>query len=126
VLMFDIEFCRRSNDQYGHLSGDYVWRELARVVQERIRRDEVFARYGGEEFCIVLPEMPLEGALSLAESLRSKIADHPFVFQGERIPTTVSVGCAQLSGQGGGQELIQLADEKLYEAKRSGRNRVCG
>lgn len=126
VLMFDIDFFKRINDQYGHLAGDYVLRELARVVQERIRRDEVFARYGGEEFCIVLPETPLEGALSLAESLRSKIADHPFVFQGERIPTTVSVGCAQLSGQGGGQELIQLADEKLYEAKRSGRNRVCG
>lgn len=126
VLMFDIDFFKRINDQYGHLAGDYVLRELARVVQERIRRDEVFARYGGEEFCIVLPETPLEGALSLAESLRSKIADHPFVFQGERIPTTVSVGCAQLPAQGGGQELIQLADEKLYEAKRSGRNRVCG
>ena len=126
VLMFDIDFFKRINDQYGHLAGDYVLRELARVVQERIRRDEVFARYGGEEFSIVLPETPLEGALALGESLRSRIAEHPFTFQGERIPTTISVGCAQLSGQGGGQELIQQADEKLYEAKRSGRNRVCG
>jgi len=124
VLMFDIDFFKRINDQYGHLAGDYVLRELARVVQERIRRDEVFARYGGEEFSIVLPETPLEGALALAESLRSKIAEHNFVFQGERIPTTISIGCAQMSGQGGGQELIQAADEKLYEAKRSGRNRV--
>lgn len=124
VLMFDIDFFKRINDQYGHLAGDYVLRELARVVQERIRRDEVFARYGGEEFSIVLPETPLEGALALAESLRSKIAEHNFVFQGERIPTTISIGCAQMSGQGGGQELIQQADEKLYEAKRSGRNRV--
>ena len=71
VLMFDIDHFKRINDQYGHLAGDYVLRELARIVQERIRRDEVFARYGGEEFAIVLPETPLEGAAALAENLRA-------------------------------------------------------
>lgn len=126
ILMFDIDFFKRINDQYGHLAGDYVLRELARVVQNRIRRDEVFARYGGEEFVIVLPETEMDGAVALAENLRSRVAEHRFVFQGERIPTTISIGCAQIAPEDkDSQALIHRADEKLYEAKRSGRNRVC-
>ena len=125
LVIFDIDFFKRINDQYGHLAGDHVLRELARVVQERIRRDEVFARYGGEEFVIVLPETGLGGARALAEDLRERVATHSFVFQGERIPVTISIGCAQLSKDDrAATELIQRADEKLYEAKRSGRNRV--
>ncbi len=126
LLMFDIDFFKRINDQYGHLAGDHVLRELARIVQERIRREEVFARYGGEEFVILLPETPLPGAAALAESLRARVANHAFVFQGERIPVTVSIGTA-LMGENDkvASDLIQRADEKLYEAKRGGRNRVC-
>ncbi len=126
VVMFDIDFFKRINDQYGHLAGDYVLRELAKVVQGRIRRDEVFARYGGEEFVIVLPETPLPGATALAENLRARCAENSFVFQNERIPVTISIGCALLSPDDKtATDLIQRADEKLYEAKRSGRNRVC-
>jgi two-component system, cell cycle response regulator len=126
VLMFDIDFFKRINDRFGHLAGDYVLRELAKVVQERIRRDEVLARYGGEEFCIVLPETPLPGAAALAEDLRERVDKHVFVFQGERMPVTISVGCALMSAADRtAADLIQRADEKLYEAKRSGRNRVC-
>jgi diguanylate cyclase (GGDEF)-like protein len=126
VVMFDIDFFKRINDQYGHLAGDYVLRELARVVQSRIRRDEVFARYGGEEFVIILPETSLDGATSLAENLRTRVEAHAFVFQGERIKVTISIGCALLVEEDKtAAELVQRADEKLYEAKRSGRNRVC-
>jgi two-component system cell cycle response regulator len=126
LLMFDIDFFKRINDQYGHLAGDHVLRELARIVQERIRREEVFARYGGEEFVILLPETPLPGAAALAESLRARVANHSFVFQGERIPVTVSIGTALLNENDKvAADLIQRADEKLYEAKRGGRNRVC-
>lgn len=126
LLMFDIDFFKRINDQYGHLAGDHVLRELARIVQERIRREEVFARYGGEEFVILLPETPLPGAAALAESLRARVANHSFVFQGERIPVTVSIGTALLGENDKvAADLIQRADEKLYEAKRGGRNRVC-
>ncbi len=125
VLMFDIDHFKRINDQYGHLAGDHVLRELARVVQTRVRRDEVFARYGGEEFALILPETSLEGAAQLAEILRDKIEKHTFVFQGERIPVTISMGGAILREDESGTDLVKAADAKLYEAKRSGRNRVC-
>ena len=105
--------------------GDHALRELARICQDRIRRDETFARYGGEEFTVILPETALEGALALAEDLRSRTEQHDFVFQSERIPMTISLGCAQLSESDKvAADLIQRADEKLYEAKRGGRNRV--
>lgn len=125
VVMFDIDHFKKINDQFGHLAGDYALRELARVCQDRIRRDETFARYGGEEFTVVLPETALEGALALAEDLRSRTEQHDFVFQSERIPITISLGCAQLTETDKtAADLIQRADDKLYEAKRGGRNRV--
>jgi len=125
LLIFDIDYFKNINDQYGHLAGDHVLRELARIVQERIRRDEVFARYGGEEFVIALPETSLQGAVTLAENLRARVETHGFSFQGERIPVTISIGCAVLGEEKTAADLIQLADDKLYEAKRGGRNRVC-
>ncbi|MEZ4439110.1 MAG: GGDEF domain-containing protein [Polyangiaceae bacterium] len=126
VLMFDIDHFKRINDLHGHLAGDFVLKELARIVQSRIRRDEVFARYGGEEFCIILPETMLEGAVELGERLRQQIEEHTFVFQQDRIKATISVGCAVLSDEDrNAGELLKRADERLYEAKNTGRNRVC-
>lgn len=126
VVMFDIDFFKRINDQFGHLAGDYVLKELARVVQSRIRRDEIFARYGGEEFSLVLPETSLQGAFSLCEAIRERVAQHRFVFQGEVIPVTISMGATILNEHDRvAPDVIARADEKLYEAKRSGRNKVC-
>jgi diguanylate cyclase (GGDEF)-like protein len=125
VVLFDIDHFKRINDMHGHLAGDFVLKDVARIVQARIRRDEVFARYGGEEFAIILPETPLEGAGTLAETLREKVAEHRFSFQGEHISVTVSMGCAAIEGEDTATALIARADEKLYDAKRSGRNRVC-
>jgi two-component system, cell cycle response regulator len=125
LVMFDIDFFKRINDQCGHLAGDYVLRDLAEVVQDRIRRDEVFARYGGEEFAIMMPETELLGAVTLSETLREKVAEHRFSFQGEQISVTISMGCATIEAEDTATGLIARADEKLYEAKRGGRNRVC-
>jgi two-component system, cell cycle response regulator len=85
----------------------------------------VFSRYGGEEFVIVLPETQLEGAVTLAETLRKRVAEHKFVFQGESINVTVSMGCAAVQPEDTASDIIARADTKLYEAKRSGRNKVC-
>jgi diguanylate cyclase (GGDEF)-like protein len=126
VLMFDIDHFKRINDLHGHLAGDFVLKELARLVQSRIRRDEVFARYGGEEFCIILPETMLEGAVELGERLRQQVQDHTFVFQQDKINVTISIGCAVLAEQDrNAGELLKRADERLYQAKNSGRNKVC-
>jgi diguanylate cyclase (GGDEF)-like protein len=103
-----------------------VLKEVARIIQSRIRRDEVFARYGGEEFAIVLPETSLEGAGALGEMLREKVAEHSFVFQADSIRVTISIGIALLTeNDRQANDLIKRADEKLYQAKNSGRNRVC-
>ncbi len=126
VLMFDIDHFKRINDLHGHLAGDFVLKELARIVQSRIRRDEVFARYGGEEFCIILPETMLDGTVELGERLRQQIQDHTFVFQQDKIKVTISIGCAVLTEEDrNANELLKRADERLYQAKNSGRNRVC-
>ncbi len=124
--MFDIDHFKRVNDVHGHLAGDFVLKEIARIIQQRIRRDEIFARYGGEEFAIILPETPLEGAVSLAETLRQKVEENVFAFQADTIKVTISVGAAQLNDSDKtANDLIKRADELLYQAKRGGRNRVC-
>ena len=124
-MMFDIDHFKKINDFHGHLAGDFVLKELARIVQGRIRRDEVFARYGGEEFAIVLPETNLDGAKALSEGLREKVESSRFVFQNEVIHVTISIGVSMLKeSHKTSMDLIKDADTKLYEAKRSGRNRV--
>ena len=124
LLMFDIDHFKSINDTYGHLAGDYVLKELATVVKGRLRPDDVLGRYGGEEFGVALPETPLAGAVAIAEELRRLIETHEFVFEGEHIRVTVSVGAAQLGEGQDVLEFIKTADEKLYAAKRGGRNRV--
>jgi two-component system, cell cycle response regulator len=127
LLMFDIDHFKKINDVHGHLAGDYVLKELARLVHGRIRRDEIFARYGGEEFSIVLPETSIDGSRQLAEGIRAKTEATEFVFQGEHISLTVSIGIAELSEEEKTSvDFIKLADMRLYEAKRNGRNRVIG
>ncbi|MGF1467463.1 MAG: diguanylate cyclase [Sandaracinaceae bacterium] len=125
LVMFDIDHFKSVNDTYGHLAGDYVLKELAQLVKNRLRPDDVVGRYGGEEFCALLPETPLLGAASIAEDLRRRVEANPFTFEGEAIPVTVSLGCAELLGDQDVLAFLKAADDKLYEAKRSGRNRVC-
>ena len=124
-IMFDIDHFKKINDFHGHLAGDFVLKELARIVQGRIRRDEVFARYGGEEFAIILPETNMEGAKALADGLREKVEASSFVFQNEQIKVTISIGVTILAEHDRtSTDIIKSADAKLYDAKRSGRNKV--
>lgn len=125
VVMFDIDHFKGINDNYGHLAGDYVLKELATLVKSRLRPDDIVGRYGGEEFCALLPETSLAGAASIAEDLRKRVQERRFVFEGESIPVTVSLGCSELGGEMDVLTLVKTADEKLYDAKRGGRNRVC-
>jgi len=128
LMMFDIDFFKKINDEFGHLAGDYVLRELATQVRTRVRKEECVARYGGEEFAIVLPESPVDKARKFADKLNKLIAEHEFTFEARKIPVTVSIGVAEMSS-GESEEpthFIKLADQHLYTAKRTGRNRVVG
>ncbi len=125
LVMFDIDFFKRVNDTYGHVAGDFVLKEVAALVRSRIRRNEVFGRYGGEEFTLLLPETHVQGAYTLALEVRALVESHDFVFDGARIPVTVSLGVAQWNPTiRTVEEFVQAADVKLYQAKREGRNRV--
>ena len=125
VLMFDIDHFKRINDTFGHLAGDYVLKELAQLVKSRLRPDDIFARYGGEEFCALLPETSLPGAGAIAEDVRRRVQERRFAFEQEVIPVTVSLGAGELHPDMDATAFLKSADDRLYEAKRGGRNRVC-
>jgi len=125
LLMFDIDHFKQINDTHGHLTGDYVLKELARRLLGRIRREELLARYGGEEFAAVLPETDHQGAMIFAEQIRRLVCDDVFEYEGDRFAVTISVGVATIEGQDmEPMAFIKMADENLYKAKREGRNRV--
>lgn len=125
VIMMDIDHFKRINDEFGHLMGDYVLRELSKLAKARIRHEEMFARYGGEEFCCVMPETPLEGGVTFGEDFRKLVEGHHFEFEGNQVQVTISVGVAEVDDSMTRAEAVVLAaDENLYRAKRGGRNRV--
>lgn len=126
VLMFDLDKFKAVNDQFGHLCGDYVLRELSNRIRHSVRREDLFARYGGEEFTLVLVETDPEQALEVAERLRVGVADKPFWFDSMPIPVTISLGLASIDqdGPATAEALLKKADDNLYKAKRGGRNRV--
>ncbi|MCP3100412.1 GGDEF domain-containing protein [Myxococcus sp. K15C18031901] len=125
LVLMDIDHFKAVNDRYGHLAGDSVLKQLASTVRTRIRREDVFARYGGEEFGILLPEVALPGAKQLAEKVRRLVEKQRFEFDRQAIPVTISLGVAVLESlhrEPG--DLVRAADERLFDAKSSGRNRV--
>lgn len=126
LVMLDIDKFKSINDQFGHLAGDFVLREMSACLKGNIRKDELFARYGGEEFAVVLPEATLEASLVLCERLRRSVESHQFKYEEKPFPVTISLGVAMTTGHEAitPTELIRRADEKLYQAKREGRNRV--
>ncbi len=124
LVLLDIDHFKRVNDAHGHSAGDAVLRQVAHRMAIQLRREDVFARVGGEEFAIVLRGIDLDGCYCAAERLRESIAKDPFPVGDVSLPVTVSAGCASLrGGDAGASALLAMADERLYEAKRLGRNR---
>jgi diguanylate cyclase (GGDEF)-like protein len=127
LVFLDIDHFKKINDLHGHQAGDYVLVELAGLVTNALRNEDIFARYGGEEFSIISRGTEIGEAAALAERLRRAVEEHQFDYDGKRIPVTISVGVARAPRPGvhSPAELVAVADETMYEAKRSGRNRVC-
>jgi diguanylate cyclase (GGDEF)-like protein len=126
LVLFDVDRFKAINEEFGHLGGDRTLRELAACVKTEIRQDELFARYGGEEFAIVLPETTLDEARAAAERTRRLVEAHPFQYRDRAYQVTISLGVTATTGSdvASSAQLIHQADEKLYLAKRQGRNRV--
>lgn len=126
VVMVDIDDFKQVNDTYGHLAGDCVLGHVAEVIRRYIRSTDYAFRYGGEEFLLVLNDTPLQGGALLADKVRETIAETVFRCDGTELHVTASFGVAEMPGEQGADlgALVSRADQKLYEAKRAGKNRV--
>ena len=126
LMVLDLDHFKRVNDRLGHLGGDAVLRQLGAILLGRLRVNDVLARIGGEEFALITPEVGLDGATELASKINRLIGDARFEFEGSAVKVTVSVGVAewQHDYEDAG-DLLKAADDKMYEAKRAGRNQVC-
>jgi len=124
VLMIDIDHFKRLNDEFGHLLGDEVLRQVSSILHQQVRKIDVVCRYGGEEFAILLSQTTPQHSLAIADKLRRIV--ETWQFPGVARPVTISAGAANYPEHGlTRDELVQAADAGLYAAKQAGRNRVC-
>src|SRR5439155_27001119 len=127
VMLFDIDYFKSFNDNYGHLTGDQVLRLVAMTLKQNIKGQDITARYGGEEFAVVLPNTALRQALTVADHIRRAVMAKELKKKstGEILGrVTISVGVSMLKPDDDTDSLIERADACLYAAKRNGRNRV--
>jgi diguanylate cyclase (GGDEF)-like protein len=126
LLMLDIDHFKRINDRYGHLAGDVVLREVASVIRESTRAEDLVARYGGEEFAVALPVSVPDLATERAERIRSSLTERRIIADGQEVQVTASIGLAFAPPGRSRNEmaLFITADQALYRAKAEGRNRV--
>jgi two-component system, cell cycle response regulator len=127
LIFLDIDHFKKINDTHGHPAGDFVLAELSQMMVELLRTEDVLARFGGEEFTILCRGSDQNGAKIVAERLRRAVEQRKFTFGGKEIPVTISLGIAAVpeSNVSDHSAFLAAADKALYEAKRSGRNRVC-
>ncbi len=124
ILILDIDFFKKVNDTYGHIAGDYVLQMLAKICQNAVRDIDTVARIGGEEFAILLPSTAVNGAMLIAERIRRETEAFSFKYEDARFRVTVSLGVTELTDESWSiTEFMKAADEMLYKAKNSGRNR---
>ncbi|GGP49503.1 sensor domain-containing diguanylate cyclase [Shewanella saliphila] len=128
LLMIDIDKFKDINDKFGHLTGDYTIKIIAQMLNEYLKRPtDLVSRFGGEEFAIILPSTEAEGAQQVAEQIRQAISESKIVHNDNHIPLTVSIGVSAdiIDSDEHPMLLLEQADKALYQAKRSGRNKVC-
>lgn len=129
IAVLDIDYFKQFNDRYGHAAGDSALTSVARALRGRVRTTDFIGRLGGEEFAVALPETGSVAALDLAEGLRKAVADKTLSIPGSRVPANVTISLGVASWPDHGEEITRLlerADDRMYEAKRHGRNGVKG
>ncbi|HEX4403541.1 MAG TPA: GGDEF domain-containing protein, partial [Polyangia bacterium] len=127
LIFLDIDYFKRINDTHGHPAGDFVLSELSQLMATLVRTEDVLARFGGEEFTVLCRGTDLEGARIVADRLRRTVEAHTFSFGAKTIPVTISLGIAAIPDTAvvDHAQFLAASDKALYEAKRTGRNRVC-
>lgn len=127
IIMVDIDFFKRINDQFGHESGNISLRWATRILKENIRKMDFPCRYGGEEFLFILPNEKLINAVKMAERLRQKLESTPLILKNQAIILTASLGVEEYNGykNDNATKFIERADKFMYQAKKTGRNRIC-
>ncbi len=128
LLMIDLDEFKKYNDEFGHTAGDIVLKTVGQLLKKTFRdAGDLVCRYGGEEFCVLLPDYPKEKAVHLAEAFRKKVERQAITLRRQDTKVTVSIGVATFPQDARlKEELIAKADEALYKAKKTGRNKVCG
>jgi len=121
LVMLDIDKFKDINDTYGHIKGDEILRQLAKVIKQNIRKNDIFARWGGEEFIIIVKDTILKDVLKLTEHLREGIEKFTFI---DNIKVTCSFGVAEFNKKDTSKDFMQKVDNLLYLAKQNGRNRI--
>lgn len=124
VVLADIDNFKHCNDQYGHDCGDYVLREISRLLRSRLRKYDVAGRWGGEEFLLLFPGSGTTSAAVVAEDIRKTIESYQFVFNQQSFSVTMTFGVATQSENSSIDGTIKLADDALYQGKKAGRNQV--
>ncbi|HYD53613.1 MAG TPA: GGDEF domain-containing protein [Gemmatimonadaceae bacterium] len=126
VAMLDVDFFKRVNDTHGHAAGDHVLRTIGARLQSSIRGTDIVGRWGGEEFVVLLPETSIRDAAARLDQFRAQLAEEPLHYHGRPLgPVTISAGIAGWPSDGADvEQLVAVADERLYAAKQGGRNRV--
>ena len=124
VALLDIDNFKRLNDTLGHQAGDQALVHLSSVIKETLRPSDSVARYGGEEFIIILPEVGLEEAAATVERLQRELTKKFFLHENDRVLVTFSAGVAQRALEESQEDVIGRADKAMYEAKKTGKNRV--
>jgi diguanylate cyclase len=126
VALLDIDNFKKLNDRLGHAAGDVALAHLATVTRQAMRPQDTMARYGGEEFVILMPDTPLESGIEAMTRLQRELTKRFFLAGTEKVMITFSAGVAQLASDETGPDAIKRADQAMYLAKRSGKNRVLG
>jgi diguanylate cyclase (GGDEF)-like protein len=124
VLLMDVDHFKQINDKFGHAVGDRVLAAMGAILKANLRMPDIPARWGGEEFVVALPSTSLSGAETVAERLRAAVEESNIQHDGAKVPTTISIGVAELSAEDTLEAVVERADHAMYEAKSSGRNRV--
>lgn len=124
MIMIDVDNLKKINDMHGHRAGDKAIKEVSRRIKQCIRQIDIAARYGGDEFAIILPNTPLDDAISVGKRMLESVSNSPIPWENKTIDLSISVGVGQYDAEFSPEDITSSSDEALYLAKQEGKNRM--